>query len=201
MPNHYLKLEILKLSKVWSQSWTLFTEMSNHPIMFKVHIFWEGHKILRNLHQLFDWQYLGQIISGDSAKFCGLLRNELYWDLTSDLVQPNFRCRPFVSKTVFEWFSVYENKVLSWNLSKLSQAAIRWLILFSKTEPNCFKNEWILLGIKDLLDLAPLWIWNVCSVIGKVEFSWSVGMAVQKCMHTYHSGWGVFLFLQSSEST
>ena len=22
----------------------------------KVHIFWEGHKILRNLHQLFDWQ-------------------------------------------------------------------------------------------------------------------------------------------------
>ena len=24
--------------------------------------FWEGHKILRNLHQLFDWQYIGQII-------------------------------------------------------------------------------------------------------------------------------------------
>ena len=30
-------------------------------ISIKVHIFWEGHKILRNLHQLF-------------AKFCGLLR-------------------------------------------------------------------------------------------------------------------------------
>ena len=40
----------------------------------KVHIFWEGHKILRNLHQLFDWQYIGQIIGGDFAKFCGLLR-------------------------------------------------------------------------------------------------------------------------------
>ena len=40
----------------------------------KVHILWEGHKISRNLHQLFDWQYIGQIISGDYAKFCGLLR-------------------------------------------------------------------------------------------------------------------------------
>ena len=40
----------------------------------KVHIFWEGHKILRNLHQSFYWQYVGQIIGGDFAKFCGLLR-------------------------------------------------------------------------------------------------------------------------------
>ena len=31
----------------------------------KVHIFWEGHKILRNLRQLLDWQYIGQIISRD----------------------------------------------------------------------------------------------------------------------------------------
>ena len=45
----------------------------------KVHVFWEGHKILRNLCQLFDWQYIGQIIGGDFAKFCGLLRiYELY---------------------------------------------------------------------------------------------------------------------------
>ena len=37
-------------------------------------VFWEGHTILRNLNQLFDWQYIGQIIGGDFAKFCGLLR-------------------------------------------------------------------------------------------------------------------------------
>ena len=43
-------------------------------LCFKVHIFWEGHKILRNLHRLFDRQYIGQIIGGDFAKFCGLLR-------------------------------------------------------------------------------------------------------------------------------
>ena len=40
----------------------------------KVHIFWEGHKVLWNPHQLFDMQYIGQIIGGDFAKFCGLLR-------------------------------------------------------------------------------------------------------------------------------
>ena len=45
----------------------------------QVHIFWEGHKILRNLYQLFDWQYIGQIIGGDFPKFCGLLKiYELY---------------------------------------------------------------------------------------------------------------------------
>ena len=26
----------------------------------KVHIFWEGHKILQNLHLTFDWHYIGQ---------------------------------------------------------------------------------------------------------------------------------------------
>ena len=34
---------------------------------------------MQNLHQLFDWQYIGQITGGDFAKFCGLLRiYELY---------------------------------------------------------------------------------------------------------------------------
>ena len=45
----------------------------------KVHLFWEGHKILRNLHRRFDCYYIGQIYGGDFAKFCGLLRiYELY---------------------------------------------------------------------------------------------------------------------------
>ena len=36
-------------------------------------------KILRNLHQIFDWHYIEQIFGGDFAKFCGLLRiYELY---------------------------------------------------------------------------------------------------------------------------
>ena len=49
---------------------------------FKVHIFWEGHKILWNLHRRFDWHYIGQIYGGDFAKFCGLLRiYEVYYSL------------------------------------------------------------------------------------------------------------------------
>ena len=31
--------------------------------VFKVHIFWEGHKIFRNLHLPFDWHYIGHKIS------------------------------------------------------------------------------------------------------------------------------------------
>ena len=40
----------------------------------KVHIFWEGHKILRNLHQFFVLCTASQIIGEDFAKFCDLLR-------------------------------------------------------------------------------------------------------------------------------
>ena len=47
--------------------------MVNYNAFTKVHIFWEGHKILRNLHRRFDRYYEGQIYGGDFAKFCGLL--------------------------------------------------------------------------------------------------------------------------------
>ena len=70
------KVEEILVASIWGfgiWSWYLL-----FPLV-KVHIFWEGYKILRNLHQLFDWQYIGQIIGGDFAKFCGLLRiYELY---------------------------------------------------------------------------------------------------------------------------
>ena len=41
---------------------------------FKVHIFWEGHKILRNLPLTFDCNYIGQKQGEDFAKSWGLLR-------------------------------------------------------------------------------------------------------------------------------
>ena len=40
----------------------------------KGQIFWEGHKMLQNLHFRFDWHYIGQIYGGDFAKFWGHLR-------------------------------------------------------------------------------------------------------------------------------
>ena len=39
----------------------------------KVHIFWEGHKTLRNLHRRFDQYCMGQIYGGYFPKFAGLL--------------------------------------------------------------------------------------------------------------------------------
>ena len=43
-------------------------------VCIKVHIFLEGHKILRNLHLTFDHSTHSQNLGGDFAKFCGLLR-------------------------------------------------------------------------------------------------------------------------------
>ena len=40
----------------------------------KVHIFWDGHKILQNLHLTFDCMYCSQKLGEDFAKFCGILR-------------------------------------------------------------------------------------------------------------------------------
>ena len=38
----------------------------------KVHIVLEGHKIMRNLQKLFNWQHLGQITGGDFANLSAL---------------------------------------------------------------------------------------------------------------------------------
>ena len=46
----------------------------------KVHIFWEGHKILQNLHATFDWHYIGQQQGEDFAKKLWL--SQKIWTLT-----------------------------------------------------------------------------------------------------------------------
>ena len=50
----------------------------------KVHIFWEGHKILQNLPLTFDYSTYSQKLGEDFAKFCGLLR--LYIPLLDDFI-------------------------------------------------------------------------------------------------------------------
>ena len=58
----------------------LFQNVNQSNVLYKVHIFWEGHKILRNFHLTFDSYDIGQKWGGDFAKFCGLLRiYELYF--------------------------------------------------------------------------------------------------------------------------
>ena len=58
-PIHHKQL----ISSVW--------KLMPNPV---VHIFWEGHKILQNLHPTFDYSTYSQKLGEDFAKFCGLLR-------------------------------------------------------------------------------------------------------------------------------
>ena len=45
-------------TKSMSQSILMMNHLHGLKDVFKVHIFWEGRKILRNLHLTFDWHYI-----------------------------------------------------------------------------------------------------------------------------------------------
>ena len=65
------------LSKIDSFIFEIF--FYHYGLISKVHIFWEGHKILRNLHRRFVLCSNSQIYGGDFAKHFRLLRiYELY---------------------------------------------------------------------------------------------------------------------------
>ena len=40
--------------------WRSVVPSFKNIVISKIHIFWEGHKILRNLHLTFDWHYIAQ---------------------------------------------------------------------------------------------------------------------------------------------
>ena len=50
------------------------SEKNKKFVLDKVHIFWEGHKILRNIPLTFDRSTYSQKLGEDFAKFCGPLR-------------------------------------------------------------------------------------------------------------------------------
>ena len=55
--------------------WGILMKISNDVLrILFISSYIEGHKILRNLHQLFVLCTASQIIGGDFAKVCGLLR-------------------------------------------------------------------------------------------------------------------------------
>ena len=71
---------------------------------YKVHIFWEGHKILLSLHLAFDYSTYSQKKGEDFAKFCGLLRiYELYKIILSPLIWESWRfsCKKIMFVTFF----------------------------------------------------------------------------------------------------
>ena len=75
-----LRVHVKFLVGFWS---FLPTTVKSSGFSVKVHILWEGHKILQNLHLTFDHSTYSQRLRGDFAKFCGLLRiYELYFSVT-----------------------------------------------------------------------------------------------------------------------
>ena len=97
------------------------------PLRLKVHIFWEGHKILRNLHQLFVQCTDSQIIGGDFAKFCGLLR---IYELYVEVCRSDFFCQgewclikaqPKIQNSIFFWIKLIIISSLYFNISRLKK--------------------------------------------------------------------------------
>ena len=56
----YFFLKYISQTTEFVKQWWLACFLNSFKIKasFKVYIFWEGHKILRNLHQLFDWAFV-----------------------------------------------------------------------------------------------------------------------------------------------
>ena len=73
-------------------------------LSYKVHIFWEGHKILRNLHRRLVLCSASQFYGGDFAKKCRLPRiYELYKTFLPTLTQR------IMSKANSHWFFTVMN--------------------------------------------------------------------------------------------
>ena len=79
-----METDMASFLQIWPQLPYNLTKNMKKMIWFrmigKLDIFWEGHKILRNLHRRFDRYYIGQIYGEYFAKICGLLRIYKLWN-------------------------------------------------------------------------------------------------------------------------
>ena len=118
-----------------STYWPKKISQSNKIKGDKLHIFWEGHKFLQNLHRRFVLCSNGQIYGGDFAKFCGLLRiYELYYIRVS-LCRTGYLDWGFCSvmqQEYPEWTSKVNSFVLHWSCSQSSLE-----LLYCSSFPQC----------------------------------------------------------------
>ena len=85
----------------------------------KVHIFWEGHKILRNVPLTFEYSTYGQKLGEDFAKF--LWPSQDIWTLIlsrSSLLSYEFTEASNVKDSEIEIQDRYENTILSSDFNK-----------------------------------------------------------------------------------
>ena len=134
----------------------------------KVHIFWEGHKILQNLHLTFDWNYIGpkvrwrflkilrafsEYMNFTKKKFCVLQKKVLSFGLNRTVeVPPNSSAEPNVqSVTRLLVVDTTKMKILLtfFNLQNLfNQYPIMYFLflhIFTATS-NTYTNEVVFQG-------------------------------------------------------
>ena len=115
-------------------AWTAgkFSRVHFDSFFVKVHIFWEGHKIFRNLHLTFDYSTYSQKLGKDFAKFCGLL---IYMNFT------NFYTY-FLNKTLFYSIFVGDPVSCKWKImpQKLKVARNQAVMMQLSTGFSCNNN-------------------------------------------------------------
>ena len=144
----------------------------------KVHIFWEGHTILRNIHSRFVLCSASQIYGGDFAKLCGLLRMyELKCVLYSHEYDLKVGITPIKRHNCYpplrsRWsYLSYWWRVISWWIDSCQVASAFLLPIYvaylrctvvwiAKNPPKInFKNSWNWLVV-----LVPATIWWISNM-------------------------------------
>ena len=123
------RLKVPKLENGQCKPWYRTISWYRH----KVHIFWEGHKMLRNLHLTFDYSTYSQRLGEDFAKFCGLLRiYELYRyisfiSISIHTCKPNISCKILIAPLLANTADLRVNLGSGFSLSGHSQTTLtRW---------------------------------------------------------------------------
>ena len=119
----------------------------------KVHIFWGGHKILRNLHRRFDWHYIGQITNFTQSAYFMIffvssicyrpyrsLSTEFSFSLNFSQLRPLFssQCPRSVLLTVTYYARYYATYLLH-----LLDTPILYLIPVNTSTDNCSLSHMI----------------------------------------------------------
>ena len=150
-----MSLDYVKVKTKWKvkSNFVAFSDLKG-----KVHTFWEGHKILQNLHLTFVLCSNGQTQGEYFAKFCGLLRiYELYYQKkvtlsvtvsdTSDtfLVATSVNFQPTSATLLVNFEAPKENADQLWKKKKKK----RWTIFSNFScmflNPNNFFQIWIVI--------------------------------------------------------
>ena len=170
--------------------------------MGKVHVFWEGQEILRNLHRRFDRYNIGKIKCGDFAKFVWPSQN--IWTLTvrfryifvDYLENLNFtRMMKFSCHTLLSLW--HRSNELCFTAARNLNSTIQFSSVFREDFVGVKENVLDRIGRDMCSD------WRLCSVVADLTFSGaaSTGSAIYYNKKSLHDGLLLFVCLLVTEAT